>query len=92
MIDRLKLLVLILLNEDVETAETGAAELPDYQSLDPNHLKLDRLIGGIFATIVSLIVVIGLVVVRWFLVRSASDSRSQLCWQCLPSCYWFGPD
>lgn len=50
------------MNEDVASAETGTAAIPDYQSLDLNHLKLDRLIGGIFAAIVSLIVVIGLAV------------------------------
>jgi len=50
------------LNEEVEIAGTGTAELPEYQSLDPNHLKLDRLLGGIFAGIVSLIVVIGLAI------------------------------
>ncbi len=36
--------------------------LPEYQSLDPNQLKLDRLMGGVFAGIVSLIAVIGLAV------------------------------
>ena len=45
------------MKEQVETAV-----LPEYQSLDPNHLKLDRLIGGIFAGIVSLVVAIGLAV------------------------------
>ena len=50
------------LNEKVEIAVTGTAVLPEYQSLDPNHLKLDRLLGGIFAGIVSLIVVIGLAI------------------------------
>lgn len=50
------------MNEKVETAVTESDVPPDYQSLDPNHLKLDRLMGGIFAAIVSLIVVIGLAV------------------------------
>ena len=50
------------LNEEVESAVTDSDVPPDFRSLDPNHLKLERLMGGIFASVVSLIVVIGLAV------------------------------
>lgn len=42
--------------------EYGTVVASEYQKLDPNHLKLERLIGGIFAAVVSLGVVIGLAI------------------------------
>lgn len=50
------------MNVDVTAAQPETDRSPEYRKLDPNHLKLERLIGGVFAAVVSLFVVIGLAI------------------------------